>query len=308
MANKLPWFRLFHECRTDKKLNTLTHSERYVWLNLLCFASEQDLRGCIYYTDDFNLSIEVSDGDVELLNQTVDKLIKLRILSDDKDDVTSGHKRSQVDICDNAENMKVLHFINFNKRQESVQYPSWSKEKSNERKQKSRNNTKIERENDMSQAVTSESQAVTSGHKQNKIENKNIYKEKEYKEKESCDEYSTEFETFWKTYPRKYGKKLAYKNWNARLKEKVSVDDLLIACKNYTKDVELKGTEERFIMQPTTFLGPNERWKDYFKSNTQQEPQKPKRTNEEKDYYLAHRHYPDETEKAKVCRLCNKVS
>lgn len=72
---RLPWFRLYHEARTDNKLRYLTDSEHRVWFNLLCFASEQrNGRGTIPALGSHILAMEVSNADESLLEQTVAKL------------------------------------------------------------------------------------------------------------------------------------------------------------------------------------------------------------------------------------------
>jgi hypothetical protein len=78
------------------------------------------------------------------------------------------------------------------------------------------------------------------------------------------DEYSPEFEQFWKLFPYRTGhsKKLAFKCWQARLKEGVSPADLHAAAANYAKERE--GKDSTFTKMASTFLGPNEHWKAYL--------------------------------------------
>jgi hypothetical protein len=77
----LTWFRLHHEARNDAKLRHLTDAQFRVWFNLLCYASEQPERGTIASDEDQLLALEVSGGDVELMNDTIAKLQSLRIVS-----------------------------------------------------------------------------------------------------------------------------------------------------------------------------------------------------------------------------------
>jgi len=80
--------------------------------------------------------------------------------------------------------------------------------------------------------------------------------------------YPSSFETAWQFYPQRYGdnpKKAAFKAWEARRKEGVSVDELIKATKAYAAFcfvTKKEGTE--FVMQARTFYGPNERWKEYL--------------------------------------------
>lgn len=69
------------------------------------------------------------------------------------------------------------------------------------------------------------------------------------------DKYSTEFERFWSTYPKKTGKGAAYKSWK---KQKPSVEDVLAALSWQMKS---KQWCDGFIPNPTTYLNQN-RWED----------------------------------------------
>ena len=87
--SKMPWFRLYHEARSDAKLRLLADDEHRVWFDLLCFSSEQETRGSIATGDDrFPLAVEVAHGDVDLLSRTVARLVKLRIVTDSGDRLT----------------------------------------------------------------------------------------------------------------------------------------------------------------------------------------------------------------------------
>jgi len=82
------------------------------------------------------------------------------------------------------------------------------------------------------------------------------------------DRYTDHFEEFWSTYPRRLGgnpKKLAFKAWTARLREGINPADLITAAKVYARDCDRNGRiGTEFVMQAGTFLGPNERWKEYL--------------------------------------------
>ncbi len=85
------------------------------------------------------------------------------------------------------------------------------------------------------------------------------------------DNYPREFEQFWSQYPRKSAKALAFSAWNARIGEGVSHEEITKAAKNYSDYCVQERTEEKFIMQPSTFCGPNCRWKDYLRPRTTQD-------------------------------------
>jgi len=83
------------------------------------------------------------------------------------------------------------------------------------------------------------------------------------KEDKKSFTYSEDFENFWSIYPRRIEKRRAYRAWQARLKEGI-LSGLLITCaQNYEKYVRLRGTEERYIKHPATFLGPDHPYEDW---------------------------------------------
>ena len=83
----MKWFRLYGEARNDAKLRALSDAQHRIWFNLLCYASEMETRGCINSVDRELLSVECAAGDVDLLNETLEKLIKLRIVTAEDENV-----------------------------------------------------------------------------------------------------------------------------------------------------------------------------------------------------------------------------
>ncbi len=110
--------------------------------------------------------------------------------------------------------------------------------------------------------------------------NDNNYKnDKEQKEEKICapvvhknkssassnlKDYSDEFESFWSVYPRRLEKKRAYRVWKARLKEKVSSDDMISAAINYSRYCRDKGVDPQYIKHPGTFLGPDKPFEEFI--------------------------------------------
>lgn len=80
--------------------------------------------------------------------------------------------------------------------------------------------------------------------------------------------YSADFEAFWEVYPRKVGKRRAFVCWQRQLRNGVSAALLVQAARHYAEATA--DTEERYVMHPSTFLGPYDRWEDYV------EPYRPK--------------------------------
>lgn len=88
--------------------------------------------------------------------------------------------------------------------------------------------------------------------------------------KEKVSRMEVLFTTAWEHYPRKAARKAALKAFSARLKEPgISPDDLLTATKNYA--ASRLGQEAQYTMLGQTFFGPNERWKDFVDSTTEQQ-------------------------------------
>ena len=84
------------------------------------------------------------------------------------------------------------------------------------------------------------------------------------------------FEGFWKVYPRQKEKKAALAKWKATIKKGASEAELLAAAEAYAGECRAKGTEERYIKHPATFLGPSEPWRDW----TQRKDSKPQTPDE----------------------------
>lgn len=87
-----------------------------------------------------------------------------------------------------------------------------------------------------------------------------IVEDKKWKRKE----YSEDFDSFWKVYPRRVEKVNAYKNFNARLKEGYTAKQLVQAAQNYADICKKRRTGEEYIKHPATFLGANKPFEDYL--------------------------------------------
>jgi len=95
-------------------------------------------------------------------------------------------------------------------------------------------------------------------------------KDKNKKQKKETNIYTPEFEQFWAIYPRKEVKGKAYKCWNARTKEGVDIETLLLCSKNYSELCAKEGKETKYIKLPATFLSKDhdfETYKEAVKKN-----------------------------------------
>lgn len=89
------------------------------------------------------------------------------------------------------------------------------------------------------------------------------------------------FEEFWESYPRQINKTKALKAWNARRKEKVDPNDLILAARNYA--TARQGKDQQYTQHPATFLGPTKPYLDYIKPQFVQEQQSQKSGNKSFD-------------------------
>lgn len=85
-----------------------------------------------------------------------------------------------------------------------------------------------------------------------------IQKEEEKEKKELC--VLSDFESFWKSYPKKVGKKEALKAWE-KAKDKPIISDLIHAIDNAKHSPQWTKENGQFIPNPSTWLNQG-RWAD----------------------------------------------
>lgn len=90
------------------------------------------------------------------------------------------------------------------------------------------------------------------------------------------EDYTPEFEDWWKVYPRKVNKIDAFSKYKARKKEGFKAEILLQAAECYASKVKKSHTEKQYMLHPETFLGPALRFRDFLpeKPETEQEDSK----------------------------------
>ncbi len=91
-------------------------------------------------------------------------------------------------------------------------------------------------------------------------------------EKKINNKYSSDFESFWKAYPRKSEKAKAYKCYKARLNDGYSEEELLNATKAYSEECEKDKREQKYIKLGSTFLSASTPFVDYLKGDDTTEP------------------------------------
>lgn len=77
----------------------------------------------------------------------------------------------------------------------------------------------------------------------------------------SASEFGAEFLIAWAEYPRKKGRDEALRHYSRHRKEGVELSTLLAAVKNYKREIEILGVDERYVKHGSTFF--NKDWRDY---------------------------------------------
>jgi hypothetical protein len=101
--------------------------------------------------------------------------------------------------------------------------------------------------------------------------------------------YTSDFDSFWASYPRHDGKHAAFRAWNARIKDGATPADMTTAAKNYAAHCVERGTEPQYIKMPATFLNPDWiEWRDK-KVDARPKPTAPgsRYTDEDEERYRA---------------------
>lgn len=97
----------------------------------------------------------------------------------------------------------------------------------------------------------------------------NDTQERNTKENIKKNAYSSQFEEWWKEYPKKVEKKKAFSSFKTALKNN-SFDLLLEGLRGYVQHVKKENTPDRFIKHPTTFLN-GESFKDFLPKQPDQQ-------------------------------------
>jgi len=94
-------------------------------------------------------------------------------------------------------------------------------------------------------------------------------------------EYPSEFEELWKQKPERQGanpKRKAYQAYTARLKANATHDEMMAGLLRYKKHLEeQQKLNTPFVMQMSTFLGPDEHFKEQWTFNSSQQPHQQQR-------------------------------
>ena len=71
------------------------------------------------------------------------------------------------------------------------------------------------------------------------------------------------FDSIWKLYPNKKGKDKAFKAYCKAVKEKISDETIIDGIARFTKEIQIKQTEKRYIAHGSTWFS-QKRWQDDY--------------------------------------------
>ena len=222
----MKWFKLYgSEYLSDTKILSLTSEERSCWITLLCHASTNDNdndNGKVKYLTEYQLMVQsgIEPRD-ECWGKTEGVLKRFK-------------KLGMIRIANGVITVK-----NWDKRQE-MSLTGYERVKRYREKVKNETNDNTG-DNTL---ITSEEEGEEEGEEEVDTEKNNIL---------------TDFDTFWKAYPRKEGKRPAQKSWKSLNPSKELVKSIL-------EDLELRKKSEqwedkKFIPHPATYLN-QKRWED----------------------------------------------
>lgn len=80
------------------------------------------------------------------------------------------------------------------------------------------------------------------------------------------DEYPPEFQEFWKAYPRRADKSVAFKAFAKNVQLPEEAQDVLKAANNFAAVMTREKRESRHIRLPATFLN-DRKWRDYIEAD-----------------------------------------
>lgn len=84
--------------------------------------------------------------------------------------------------------------------------------------------------------------------------------------KQSSAKLNERFESLWKLYPKKMGKKKAFESYKKAIKTGATDEEIKEGIEAYNKQIEYKKTDDKFIKHGSTWFG-NESWNDEYDTN-----------------------------------------
>lgn len=245
------WLRLWHDARTDRKLDALSDAEHRVWVNLLIYASEQPTRGAIVGRDEAMVAVEVARGDLNLLHATLAHLELLEIVAWDED---------------------AIRFLHWDKRQPSSDDAAARQRNSRSARDEHENVTPAKREaaptsrdghvtppNNVVLDTDTELETETEPQKDTSWRNQHMATPASPSvglrpHKASKNGYDPRFEAWWSVYPRHDGKLPASLAYRDRIKAGRDPTELDEAAHHFANHHEAAATPTEKIPHASTWL------------------------------------------------------
>lgn len=87
--------------------------------------------------------------------------------------------------------------------------------------------------------------------------------------KDNKNIYTQDFETWFCSYPNQFNKELTFRSWKKLLKTE-SIENVIASTKEYKKEIKSNGTEKKYLIKSTNFVGEKQQYKGYLKESTPQ--------------------------------------
>ena len=217
-----------------KQIETLPDGDTIIviWFKLLVLAGNINDNGFIYFTKDIPYTDQMLANYFNRPLTTMQLALKI------------FQQFEMIEIVDD-----ILFVSNWEEYQ-NVDGMDKIREQNRIRKRRQREKEKLLLEDNVTSHVTVTQCHATDIDKDIDKDNKNIY--------------NSHFQEFWEVYPRKVGKKKAYKCYQARLKEGYSEEEMITAARNYVAECEKTKRDAQYIKYPTTFLSVDTPFADYL--------------------------------------------
>lgn len=241
---ELPWFKVYYEIISDPKIYRLTPTQKWLWVVLMCLASQNEKRGQVSLLTD-----EVG--------YTAEELTRLCGGGDQKeieDGLKLMERLKMVEIAGD-----IITLVNFEDRQGKLLSEG-------ERALKYRDKKKVT-------TVTQKSDDRHAGSRDGKLEIVTLDIEEDIDKEEEEDNTPLPpkgelvgFEIFWKAYPRRAAKGRAEKAWKNIMPNEQLLSQILAAIERAKTSDQWAKDEGRFIPHPATWLNAKG-WEDEWGEN-----------------------------------------
>lgn len=242
------WLRLYDDIIDDHKFEDFSHSQRWLWITVLCLANRSPVRGKLLVAENHPIPTRTVAKKADVTEEAAEASLAL---------FESLHMLHRED--------GILCVTNWDKRQFTSDC-STERVRRHRKQPSAQDETFLKRFNPVSGNVSETDQKQ----KQKQNTEADINTNPLTPLKGEGDGYSSDFEEFWALYPRKINKKVAYRQWQARKRQRYDMDEFATSARNYA--LTCQGKPAEYIMHPATFIGRDERWKHYLDPPPAQQP------------------------------------